>query len=119
MNPENALAPTDHVKDLASEIVRHLSISSIINPQGSPTAQDAVSQWCLAKLGVGNLHLPAGVRIPTADDNQFFSTFSASREPAMLRPLARLVERARPGLAGKFMSQFANRTWLSIDFPSI
>ncbi|KZV86120.1 WD40 repeat-like protein [Exidia glandulosa HHB12029] len=93
--------------ELATEILRSLAISRLSRTGGSSLSKNAVFQWCLVKLGTGSLRLPAGVSLPNVDNGDAFSALVESHESGRLRPLARLLERACPGLAMLFMTQFA------------
>ncbi|KZV86664.1 WD40 repeat-like protein [Exidia glandulosa HHB12029] len=99
--------PTDG--DLDTEIVRIFGLWTL-SPGNSGQLRGAVFQWCLAKLSIRGLHLPAGVDTPPVENDDLLGTFSASHERAMLRLLAKLVEQERPGLADQLMKKFSTPT---------
>ncbi|KZV86665.1 WD40 repeat-like protein [Exidia glandulosa HHB12029] len=87
--------------ELAKEVIRLLVTSSFTFAELSPPLHDTVLAWCLAKVGAGGLPLPPGVHESAGKSIEL-------HEAAELRPLARLVECARPGLARYLMTQFAS-----------
>ncbi|KZV86653.1 kinase-like protein, partial [Exidia glandulosa HHB12029] len=91
--------------EVASDVIRHLSLARILNMQRPKLLERSVFRWCFAKFGVGDIILPSSVALPARDEVEFGPI--GLHEPAALRPLARLVERARPGLAIDFMTYFS------------